>query len=301
MRVLPNLIYLQAFEAAARHMSFTDAARELGCTQAAISQRVRGLEEQLKRKLFERRSNGLVLTETGEAYLPGISEALNLAAGATESLQGRAAHREVTLSAPTSFLSHWLMPRLGALQAAVPDMALRLNSSIWTDPNVELADIAVEVREDNEAEPHLPRLVENRLTLVAAPALAARMGQNAPGAALQGLVHFDVQGRYGLWSRWADGMGTVLDRQATLVKVDTASAALEAVRLGLGVAVVHASYCQNLLREGLLCAPFGAGVRSSLRHCLIRPTSQKPRWHPAHAVYDWMAAAFAKSGSEGEI
>lgn len=297
MRNLPNLIYLQAFEAAARHMSFTDAAAELGCTQAAISQRVRGLEEQLKRKLFERRSNGIVLTETGEAYLPGISEALNLAAGATESLQGRSALRAVTISAPTSFLSHWLMPRLGVLQAEVPDMALRMNSSIWTDPNVELADIAIEVREDNEAEPHLPRLQESRITLVAAPELAARMGPAPAVSALQGLVQFDVQGRYGLWSRWAEAMEVTLDRQAVVVKVDTASAALEAVRLGLGVTVVHASYCHDMLRDGRLCAPFGAGLPSSLRHCLIRPIRQKPRWHPAHAVYDWMEAAFTKSGS----
>lgn len=138
-RNLPPLSYLQAFEAAALCRSFTVAANELGCTQAAISQRVRGLEAYLARKLFDRRSNGLVLTEAGEAYLPGIAEALNIAAAATEGLKGRNVRRTVTISAPSSFLNLWLIPRLDRFLADNEEIELRLNSAIWTDPNAEIA------------------------------------------------------------------------------------------------------------------------------------------------------------------
>jgi len=88
MRNLPHLIYLEAFEAAARHLSFTRAAEELNCTQGAISQRVRALEQFFTRLLFHRRSNGLELTEVGTAYLPGIAETLDRAEAATEGLLG---------------------------------------------------------------------------------------------------------------------------------------------------------------------------------------------------------------------
>ena len=138
MRQLPPLSGLQAFEAAARHLSFTDAARELNCTQAAISQRVRALEAYLSRRLFVRKSNGLLLSEAGEAYLPGVAEAFNAAAAATEGLRRRRAPRAVTISAPVSFLTLWLSPRLAMLPSQLADVELRLNSSIWTDPNAEL-------------------------------------------------------------------------------------------------------------------------------------------------------------------
>ncbi|PZV34665.1 LysR family transcriptional regulator [Mesorhizobium kowhaii] len=143
MRNLPHLIYLEAFEAAARHLSFTRAAEELNCTQAAISQRVRALEQFFARPLFHRRSNGLELTEVGTAYLPGIAEALDRAEAATEGLLGAQAQTSVTVSAPLSFVTLWLAQHLVRFSAAHPQIEVRLNSTIWTDPNVELADLSI--------------------------------------------------------------------------------------------------------------------------------------------------------------
>lgn len=78
MRELPHLVCLQAFEAAARHLSFTRAAAELNCTQAAISQRVRALEQYFGRPLFHRHANGLDLSSAGKAYLPSVTQALDM-------------------------------------------------------------------------------------------------------------------------------------------------------------------------------------------------------------------------------
>lgn len=82
MRELPHLVYLQAFEAAARHLIFTRATAELNCTQAAIGQRVRGLKQYSGRPLFQRLPSGIELSSAGKAYLPGITQALDMAASA---------------------------------------------------------------------------------------------------------------------------------------------------------------------------------------------------------------------------
>jgi len=299
-RNLPPLIYLQAFEAAARHSSFTGAAIELGCTQAAISQRVRGLETHLGRKLFERRSNGLDLTEAGEAYLPGVSEALNIAEAATEGLKGRGVRRTVTISGPSSFLNLWLIPRLEGFLAANIDVEFRLNSAIWTDPNAELADIVIEVRDVSETRSRLVRLANERLVLVCSPEVARSFAGQDPCMALGMLRHLHVQGRYDLWSRWADGLRLGTAATATILKLDTGASALEAARLGLGAAVVYASYADRYLRDGQLVAPLGDGVPTLLSHSIVREPAGKPRWHPAHKVLEWLSGEFARgTGAAG--
>jgi LysR family transcriptional regulator, glycine cleavage system transcriptional activator len=298
IRNLPPLVYLQAFEAAARHRSFTEAAGELGCTQAAISQRVRGLESHLGRKLFERRSNGLDLTEAGEAYLPGIAEALNIAAAATEGLKGRGMRRTVTISAPSSFLNLWLIPRLDRFLAENDEVELRLNSAIWTDPNAELADIVVEVRDGGEVHANLPRIADERLVLVCAPELSACFRQADPARALAGLRRLQVQGRYDLWDRWAGARQIHIDPDAPSLKLDTAVSALEAACMNLGAAIVYSTYCDGFRKDGRLVAPLGEGAATSLRHCIVKAPAGKPRWHPAHRVHDWLAAAFAAGPGE---
>ena len=297
IRNLPPLTYLQAFEAAARHLSFTEAAVELGCTQAAVSQRVRGLEAYLARKLFERRSNGLHLTEAGEAYLPGIAEALNIAEAATEGVKARNVRRTVTISAPSSFVNLWLMPRLEGFLAEKEDVELRLNSAIWTDPNAELADIVVRVRDVGEERGALPFLAGERLVMVCAPGLAARFPGADRAAIPDGLRQLHVQGRYDLWDRWARAVQVPADPAAPLLKLDTAVSALEAARIGLGATVVYSSYAARFLSSGKLVAPLGAGVATTLSHCIVGNPSGKPRWHPAHKVHDWLSSAFAESSA----
>ncbi len=97
-RTLPPLNGLRAFEAAARHMSFTDAAEELSVTQAAISHQVRGLEQRLGLKLFVRRNRSLLLSEAGQAYLPSVRAAFDQLNEATEKLlqKDRGGHLTVT-------------------------------------------------------------------------------------------------------------------------------------------------------------------------------------------------------------
>ena len=104
-RRLPPLNALRAFEAAARHSSFALAAEELGVTAAAVSQQVKGLEEQLKVELFRRQPRGLTLTNAGRAYLPGLSDGLDRLASATAHLKEGQASGTITITMLESRMS----------------------------------------------------------------------------------------------------------------------------------------------------------------------------------------------------
>ena len=127
-RTLPPLNGLRAFEAAARHMSFTDAADELSVTQAAISHQVRGLEQRLGLKLFVRRNRSLLLSEAGQAYLPAVRSAFDQLNEATEKLLQKDRGGHLTVTTTSSFAVKWLVPRLGGFQRANPEIDVRIST-----------------------------------------------------------------------------------------------------------------------------------------------------------------------------
>lgn len=259
MRNLPHLSYLEAFEAAARHLSFTRAADELNCTQAAISQRVRALEQFFSRPLFHRRSNGLELTEVGTAYLPGVTDALDRAELATEGLMGARATASVTVSAPVSFVSLWLVRNVQRFSEKHPQIELRLNSTIWTDPNVELADLSVLALDPSQPVPGAVQLGHERLMLLCDPDTAARAGER-PGAEWVNAARLVyVQGKTQLLDRWARTHRIVLDPKRASIKADNAAVALEITANAGGIIATMSTYAAPYLTSGRLVAPFGAG------------------------------------------
>ncbi len=123
-RRLPPLNALRAFEAAARHLSFTRAAEELNVTQAAISHQVKGIEERLGVVLFRRLNRALLLTDAGQSYLPAVRDAFDRIAEATGNLKAHDSAGVLTVSVLPSFAAKWLVPRLGGFREAHPDIAL---------------------------------------------------------------------------------------------------------------------------------------------------------------------------------
>ena len=132
-RRLPPLNALRAFEAAARHHSFTRAAAELHVTQAAISHQVKQLEEWLGLKLFERNGHWLTSTAAGKAYAPELSRLLDALAAATESLAGdNTLAGTLRITALPSFVARWLVPHLGRFRALYPGIELHVTSDAAT-------------------------------------------------------------------------------------------------------------------------------------------------------------------------
>lgn len=281
MRDLPHLTYLQAFEAAARHLSFTGASEELNCTQAAISQRVRGLERHFGRPLFHRKPNGLELSSAGAAYLPGITQALDVMDAVTRGLTGRRVEQTVTVSAPISFLNHCLTPLLPEFAAAHPDIGLRLNSSIWTDPNLDLADLSIVFGEAT--------LMPADATLLA-PAPVARVA--AAGGSHPAPRRIDVQGKFPLWELWSEASGETFDATLAPCSVDTAATALHLAGQGLGHAVVYAAYAEPLVRQDQL----SSSTPVDIGHVLMLQPNPARRARRAAAVFiDWLSARFPVS------
>src|ERR1700730_6839521 len=144
----PPLNALRAFEAAARHLSFTRAADELNVTQAAISHQVKALEELLGVKLFRRVPRRLLLTDEGQALLPDLHDAFNRLALAVERISARSAAGTLTVSSMTTILMTWLVPRLPRFQEAHPEIDVRL---MTTQRLVDFAreDVDVAIRFGN--------------------------------------------------------------------------------------------------------------------------------------------------------
>src|SRR6266576_5098212 len=126
---LPSLNELRAFEAAARHLSFTQAASELNVTQTAISHQIRRLEEELGIRLFVRKNRALALTPEAREYLPGIRAAFNDLRLATDRLLRKDDDNVLTISTLASLAAKWLLPRLAAVQEAHPDIDVRITTS----------------------------------------------------------------------------------------------------------------------------------------------------------------------------
>ena len=129
MSKLPPLKSLQAFEAAGRHLSFTEAGRELNVTPGAISQQIRQLEDFLEITLFRRLNRAIQLTDDGHLFLPQISSGFEHFSEAVASLLDRRSEGPLTITSAPSFVSKWLIPRLAQFKALHPQIDVRIDTS----------------------------------------------------------------------------------------------------------------------------------------------------------------------------
>jgi LysR family glycine cleavage system transcriptional activator len=129
MASFPPLNSLRAFEAVGRNLSFSKAANELNVTPGAISQQVRGLEDFLEIKLFKRRNRSIVLTDSGQIFLPLLSDGFSRIAEAVDSVRRSQGDEPLTITAAPSFTSKWLIPRLCKFQALHPEIDVRIDAS----------------------------------------------------------------------------------------------------------------------------------------------------------------------------
>lgn len=173
MRRLPSLAALRAFEAGARHLSFTQAAAELCVTQAAISHQVRLLEEWLGFPLFERRGHSLCLTAKGMAYLPELTAAFDRISAATLRLRERV-DGPLRITVLPSFAACWLVPRLGKFRDRYPEIDLKLSSSIelW-DGSSDQFDVGIRSGLGRWAGLKADLIARETLAPVCSPAVAA--------------------------------------------------------------------------------------------------------------------------------
>ena len=165
MRQLPPLNSLRAFEAAARHLSFTKAATELHVTPAAVSHQVKALEAQVGVSLFRRFNNGIALTEAGGRYLPLLTEGFDRLTEAGRQLYGPDGPEVVTVGALHSVATKWLAPRLAGFYQAHPGIDVRIDATDRSaDPRHDNVDLAISYGtggQDGHARTQLAHVLDN--------------------------------------------------------------------------------------------------------------------------------------------
>ncbi|WP_331831785.1 LysR substrate-binding domain-containing protein [Pseudomonas sp. LH21] len=245
--------HLVAFEAAARLGSFRAAADELHVTPGAVAQQVRTLEDKLGRPLFERLPRGLRPNRDGADYLTRVRLALDIIEDATGELLERDSQRDprqILLSTTPAFASRWLIPRLGLLAQAHPQVALMIDASDSTRPlsGKGAVDLAVRWGVPPFADAYALPLLPGVAVPVCAPALRGeRPWRQAADLAQQPLI----SDSHNNWKRWFDHYALPGTRFSGPVFSQTILA-IEAAEQGMGIALVPRLLVENALKAGTL-------------------------------------------------
>jgi LysR family glycine cleavage system transcriptional activator len=266
VRKLPPLNALRAFEAAGRHQSFSRAADELGVSHSSISRHVRGLEDRLGVQLFRDLPRGLQLSRDGAAYLAQVSPALDAIAYATEGL-AETPQGTVTVNSETLFATKWLVPRLGAFQAAHPEVDVRLEASRHlADVARYEADLAIRFVRPGGRYAGSELLSDAPLYPFASPDL-----MNAPLRSPRDLLDYPLLkdrtgGTWDLWFSLAGGVAP--DEVPQLAWRMSSVLAVEAAVAGQGVLLVSQEVVTGEVAGGRLVQLSDIGFREGGYHVL---------------------------------
>ncbi|MFO1070617.1 MAG: transcriptional regulator GcvA [Geminicoccaceae bacterium] len=251
---------LRAFEAAARHLSFSKAAAELRVTPAAISHQVKELEESIGQPLFRRLTRALSLTEAGRTALPLLREGLDLMAEASDIMRRKTKAMTLRVTAEPSFAGRWLLPRLPDFRRKQPGIDLWLDaSSRVVDLAREPVDLAIRWGSGRYPELQVDRLFDDEFVAVCSPRLLPAGGIAGPAELAQfTLLHLDwsTEEEAPDWPAWfaAAGVEEVDASRGPRFNID--AMAVEAALAGQGVALVSRVLVSDDLAAGRLVQPW---------------------------------------------
>ncbi len=302
----PPLNALRAFEAAARHLSLTRAASELNVTPGALSHQIRGLEDHLGVKLFDRGVRSIALTAAGKALHPGLQAGFLHIRDALRSLDRLGDPRVLVVSAPPGFTSKWLAPRLYRFSAAHPEIDVRVSSSIknanFITDGVDAAvrNLPVDAGPDDALQ--VEKLIDQALVPVCSPAFLEKHGPFTSPEMLKGLpvIHDDSLAGRAEMPTWADWFRVAGVRSADVsrgLRFDSSDHALDATAQGAGVLLALDALATDDLRTGRLVMPFALTLPSGRCYAFV---CLKARRESANvlAFRAWLkdeAAAFDRS------
>ena len=302
---LPPLNALRVFEAAARHLSFKEAANELSITQAAVSHQVKSLEEYLGVELFRRSGRGVQLTEAARAAMPRLREGFDALAAAVEQIRERGEETDLAITAPPVFTARWLMPRLADFSKRNPKIEVRVvGSSKMVDAGaLDTAVMAgtLDLRDDTSGvEIHLglgeypgyrsDRLFGVTMVVVVNPELGSSL-KKPEDLAQSMLLHddaMDLVAHGNAWQKWLEAAGVA-------ERVDAAHGphfssnilSLEAASQKLGVALALRPLVNDDIASGRLVAPFATEMKPVGAYYLVCPEVIADR--PAVATFrQWL-------------
>ncbi len=262
---LPPLAWFRAFDAAARHLSVTAAARELGLTQPAVSQQIRLLEHRFNMVLFERRPRGLALTDAGRRLLPQVSDSIDGLARLISEFDTQQEKSRLNIAASASFARTHIAPILPEFLYENPSCNVKIRTTLWHD-DFQNSDADVEIRFGSArlAGRGATELCGDRVVAVCAPSCFSEPPTWSDICATQRIQTVAISETWGRWAaalKWPEPNGDV-------VLVDSHSLAIDLARSGTGVALTSLLLAAPHLLSGALVMPIAASVAASERYFL---------------------------------
>ncbi len=295
MSRLPPLESLRFFEAAARHESFSKAAAELGVTAAAVAYRVRALDEHLDAALFERRQRGVLLNARGRAYLQEVQRILAEFHGVSERHSRQP--RRVRIISVEAVAEKWLLPRLAALEAAHPGIAIELETNHrGVDPGSRDFDAWIAYTGATAAPHPATRrvdtlieetLYEEQLLPVCSPALLAARGQPRGAVELDGWPLLYDLGWDTDWAYWSACQHEPAPDLSRASGFRLYSMVVDAAGQGLGAAIGRPALIADELASGVLVPVLEQQADAPERCCLIT-TAASRRKPEVQAFRQWI-------------
>ena len=290
---LPSLNGLRAFEAAARHLSFTLAATELNVTQTAISHQIRRLEEELGIRLFIRQNRALALTPEARDYLPGVRAAFNDLRLATDRLLRKDDDKVLTVSTLASLAAKWLLPRLTDFQEQHPGIDVRITTSTsLVDFQRDNVDAAIRYGRGQWPGLRADWLMADELFPVCSPSLLRGDKPLRQPEDLRGypLLHTS-NANSDDWRLWLTAAGLPADiaRQPGIT-FDMIFMTIQAAIDGIGVAMGRTSYVQDDIAKGRLVVPFKIALPADAGFYLVAPEGRREA-PKLTAFRQWLIAA----------
>lgn len=286
-RRLPSLNALRAFEAAARHLSFTRAADELAVTQAAISHQIKSLEEQIGMPLFQRRNRNLILTNAGQALLPDMTESFDRMDAAIARLKRRDEAGILTVSTMDSLAATWLMPRLATFRSEHDDIDIRLaTTDIIVDYERDGIDIGIRYGLGNWPGLIAEKLMPEQIFPVCAPELLERNGGQMTLRDLRDhtLIHDDMPQD---WNMWLAAAGAADIDPTRGPGYSHSNLVIQAAINGEGVALGRELLVADALLAGVLVKPFDLALTAKYSYYVVRTElgADRPK---VRMFYEWL-------------
>lgn len=301
---MPPLNALKAFEAAARHLSFTRAAVELNVTPGALSHQIRGLEDFLGLRLFERRTRSVALTAQGKLLYPGLQAGFGLIREAVAGLRAGDDDRVLVLSTSPGLTAKWLAARLYRFAEAHPDIDLRISSSPsyanFAADGVDAAIRSAPSSAGNDSTLVYEKLVEARLIAVCSPKLIERVGPlDRPGVLGQvPFLHDDALAGYPeapSWARWLEAVGLPGGNLTRGLRFNHSNHALDAALEGAGLLLTQNILAHDDLRNGRLVMPFDVALPSGRAYFFVYPEAKKNE-RKVQMLRTWILEEIASMG-----
>jgi LysR family glycine cleavage system transcriptional activator len=293
MKRSPPLNTLKAFEAAARHGSFSRAAEELYVTSAAISHQMKELEHALGVTLFNRLPRGITLTPAGVTYRESIAEALKVISNATAHLQTERIHGPLRLSLPQSFAQHWLSPRMGSLLRQYPDLQLSIDGeNKLANLHAGEADIAIRFGLGEYPGLRSDFFLADAASILIATDQLDKIVESTNLKLLKDsiLLEDDCVGQsepWMSWQPWLRDLGIERDLGRNCIRFSDSAMAINACLSGAGVCIGRLSLALEALRRRQLTALVPWRSTEFAYHIVYRETDvQNPR---LRAFIEWLA------------